>query len=126
MLQVEKLLKGFDYAGEFLDSNDLSDLLNNQDFEDFGELIKYLNSYETSHLITELADSKVDIYYYDLRQWSVDNYEYIEKAVDEFGADLKNFDFHRLIQQGQFYAYNNEFYQLISEFTSYLKSNYKF
>ena len=125
MLRMNKIVDKFEYTGEFLDKTDLQDLLSNQKFGDFQELIDWLEDY-ASDTISELADSKVDIYYYDLRKWSVDNYNYIEDAISEFGVDTENPDFHKMIQSGQYCAYSNEFYTLVSEFKDYIEANYKF
>ena len=125
MLRMNKIVDKFEYIGEFLDKTDLQDLLSNQKFEDFQELIDWLED-DASDTISELADSKVDIYYYELRKWSVDNYNYIEDAIQEFGVDTKNPDFHKMIQSGQYLAYSNEFYTLASEFKDYIEDNYKF
>ena len=125
MLRMNKIVDKFEYTGEFLDKTDLQDLLSNQKFGDFQELVDWLED-DASDMISELADSKVDIYYYDLRKWSVDNYNYIEDAISEFGVDTENPDFHKMIQSGQYLAYSNEFYTLVSEFKDYIEANYKF
>ena len=125
MLRMNKIVDKFEYTGEFLDKTDLQDLLSSQKFGDFQELIDWLED-DSSDMVSELADSKVDIYYYDLRKWSVDNYNYIEDAISEFGIDEKNPDYHALISQGQYYAYSNEFYILVQEFKDYIEANYKF
>ena len=125
MLRMNKIVDKFEYTGEFLDKTDLQDLLSGQKFGDFQELIDWLED-DSSDMISELSDSKVDTYYYDLRKWSVDNYNYIEDAIAEFGVDEKNPEYHALISQGQYYAYSNEFYTLVQEFKDYIEANYKF
>lgn len=122
---INEIIKGFDYTGEFLDKSDLSDLLSNYNFNNKDELIDYLNDEDGNYIgdnIISLTYSKVGIYYYDLRKWSVDNYNYIEDAILEFGVDTKNPDFHIMIQQGQYYAFSNEFYSLVDEFKEYIES----
>lgn len=66
------------------------------------------NSY-VCDAIAEYADSNVDIYYSDLWKWAADNYEYIELAIDEFGAPEK-FDMIAAIRQGQYYQYERMLY----------------
>ena len=119
---INEIIKGFEYNGEFLDKNDLWDLINfrGEKFEDINELKEYFNNDDLYDFINELSDSKVDIYNYDLRKWSFDNYKCIEDAVDEFGIDQKSFDFHKLIMMGQYSAYSNEFNYLKCEFLDYL------
>ena len=123
MLDITKTIEDFNYNGYFLDKDDLIDLLSNKGFNDFSEIIDFLNDDDNNYisdLISEYSDSKVDIYYYDLRKWSVENYGYIEDAVDEFGTGDK-FDFHKAIQMGQYLAYSQEFYEMVSEFKDYIE-----
>ena len=119
---INEIVKGFEYNGEFLDKNDLWDLINFRGgkFEDITELKDYLNNDDLSDFINELSDSKVDVYNYDLRKWVVDNYNYIEDAVSEYGYDYHDFDFHKIIMMGQYLAFNNEFNKLKYDFVDYL------
>ena len=122
---LNEIIKGFEYSGDFLDKSDLGDILNNYTFNNKDELISFLNDEDEnciSDVIMELSDSKVDCYYHSLREWAVDNYNYIEDVISELGVDTNNPDFHKIIQQGQFYAFNNEFYNLISDFKDYIKT----
>ena len=121
---LNEIIDGFEYYGNFLDKSDLSDLLNNYNFNNKDDLLSYLNGECRKHIgdiILELSDSKIDCCNYDLRKWAVDNYHYIEDAISEFGIDTNNPDFHKMIQQGQLYAFNNEFYTLVSEFKDYIE-----
>ena len=72
--------------------------------------------------ICELIDDYKDIYYYDLRLWAVDNYKYIEDALEEFGTSK---DYHRDIQMGQYLYYSEEIYNCIDEMIVHIKDNYK-
>ena len=122
---LNEIINGFEYTGEFLDKSDLSDLLSNYDFNNKDELLSFLNDEDGNYIgdtITELSDSKIDCYYHSLREWAVDNYNYIEDAISEYGVDTDNPDFHKMIQQGQFYAFNIEFYNLISDFKDYIET----
>jgi len=128
-----EILKGFKYRGDFLDKADLMDLLDfeidlknfDEDFDRFDgknwEAMLHFLKDGADDAINELSDSKIDIYNHTLRVWAVDNYDYIEEAVEEYGYDDKKFDFHKLIQLGQFYAYNMEFYTLKNSFLDYLE-----
>ena len=74
------------------------------------------NSY-ICDIIGEIADSETDIYYSGLIDWlrnDSDSVESIENAVKEFGIDSKNFDFMKLIQQGQFYQNEQQLYENIN------------
>jgi len=68
------------------------------EYDDASDLYEALD-YDGS--IHERIDSAVDIYYYDLRKWSVDNYNFVEDAMEE-GLCEGVTDFHKLIQAGQF------------------------
>ena len=56
----------------------------------------------------EIIDGMIDIYYYDLRKWAVDNYHFIDDAIGE-GLTEGN-DFHASIQSGQYVCYQREIY----------------
>ena len=83
---------------------DILDLMGNHERVEGTE---YNESYELHEVldydgsIHELVDYNIDIYYQDLRQWSVDNYNYVEEAMDE-GLCEGVTDFHKLIQSGQY------------------------
>ena len=51
---------------------------------------------------TEYADSQVDIYYYDIKQFIINNIELVEEAIDEFGWDGCGKDLHKAGQMAQF------------------------
>ena len=65
--------------------------------------------------IDELIDSMIDVYYHDLRAWAVDNYNYIEDALEAFGTSN---DWHKDIQMGQYMelneGINEELHQIIN------------
>ena len=58
-----------------------------------------------SDIIDEIADNNTSCYNSDLLNWlsnNLANAGYIEQAVSEYGIDSQNFDFYRLIAQGQY------------------------
>ena len=87
---------------------------------DILEMIKYkgldLNDYNDHHelhealdydgSIRELVDGYIDLYYVDLRKWAVDNWNYVEEAMEE-GLCEGVTDYHKIIQAGQ-YVYWSE------------------
>jgi len=86
-----------------LNITDIQDLikekqLNLSDYDDQYELRDALDYDGSLH---GLIDSAIDIYYYDLRKWSVENYEHIEEAIEDGLAEGVT-DFHKLIQIGQY------------------------
>lgn len=122
MLNINKLIKK---SGINIDD----DLFYGMEFNDFNELMDYLNDDDRNYIsdkISEIADSNISIYSYDLRLWAVDNYGYIEQAIDEGLVDTSKFDFHRAIQAGQYLQNREDLYNQIDEFKNYIESNYKF
>ena len=96
--------------------NDIKDLLlNNIDsidkIENSGELYDRLDYSGGLH---EIIDSNIDIYYYDLRKWAVDNYNWIDEAI-ESGLTGENADFHALIQCGQYMELNQDAIEIVEE-----------
>ena len=78
--------------------------------------------------ISELADSRVDIYCYDIRKWAVDNWSHVQDAMDEGLTEGVN-DYHKLIQIGQFYKIEqdlrDDLYNLIEEIKGSVKDFYE-
>lgn len=125
MVNTNKLLKlsDIDFKTDFL-----HDYAEHIEFKDLSELYQYLDGNDHNYIqdqISESADSSVDIYYYDLRKWAVDNYQYIEEAIDEMGAPVP-FDFHKAIQYGQYKYYSEAIYEDVNKFKKYLENNYNF
>ena len=79
-------------------------------FADSGELYDHL---DYSGGVHEIIDSSIDIYYYDLRKWAVDNYGFIDEAIES--GVTNNSDFHNMIQWGQYIALNAEAVELVEE-----------
>lgn len=63
--------------------------------------------------IMEICDSNIDIYYYDLFEWSKYNFSYIEDANNEYGNIDP--DITKQIQGGQYYANNEYCYENITD-----------
>lgn len=74
--------------------------------------------------ISEYADNQCDVYTCDLLEWAKMNFEYIEQGVAEFGVDSKNFDFLRLIQQGQYLKNREDLYNDSDEIIKILSYDY--
>ncbi len=89
----EQILEVINYMDIDLDClNDENDLYDELDY---------------SGAIHEQIDSLIDIYYYDLRKWSVENFEYIDEALED-GLMEGVTDFHKLIQGGQYKKFSGE------------------
>lgn len=86
--------------------------LNLSDYSDVHDLRETLDYDGSLH---ELIDGKIDIYYYSLRQWAVDNYNYIEDAINEGLVNTSDFDFHKAIQSGQFLQLTEESNEALEE-----------
>lgn len=80
-------------------------------FGDAWELYEHLN-YDGS--VHELIDSSIDVYYYDIRKWAVDNWQFVEDAIDE-GLCEGVTDYHKLIQLGQYISLRHDANQYIED-----------
>ena len=85
----------------------LKDLESNLSFT-YGNNITQYDSGYICDVFSEIADSNVDIYTSDLFEWGKSNMYYIDEATKEFGNPN---DILRQIQQGQYYAYEQELYE---------------
>jgi len=89
----------------------LKDVTGYDKFDNFYDLYDYLNE---GGEIDSIIDSNIDIYYYDLRKWAVDNYDWIDEAI-ESGIAGGDDDFHKLIQGGQYMALNQDAIEIVEE-----------
>ena len=74
-----------------------------------------------SDIINEIADNNIDIYTYNLIDWLKYNYDVVEEANREFGTPD---DIIKQCQQGQFYQYSNELYEVIDDMILLFAYNY--
>lgn len=89
--------------------------------------VNYNGCYYICDMITEVADSYVDIYNSDLLDWAKNNYNYIEEALDELGTPQDNngkADFFQMIRQGQYLYYDNLFCDNLDNFIKYYVLKY--
>lgn len=87
----------------------------NEDLSIFVDsFVDYNESSCICDIITELADSEVDIYNSDLLKWAGDNSSYIDDAINEFGTEKT--DFYKIIQMGQYLYYNEELNDNINDY----------
>lgn len=93
---------------------------------DFGRDIDNYDYGYICDIITEIADNHIDIYNSDLLEWACGNYSYIENSVREFGINEKDFDFFRLIQQGQYLANEQYLYDNLQNIVLYRLYSYIF
>ena len=85
--------------------------LHDCEFDDAWELYEHLD-YDGS--IHALIDSDIDIYYYDLRKWAVDNWQFVEEAIEE-GLCEGVSDYHKLIQAGQYMRLREDAQRYVEE-----------
>ena len=88
----------------------LAELKQDSDCVDMQDII---DSMDYSGELHEIIDGQIDIYYYDIRKWAVDNWEFCEEAVDEGLTDGS--DYHAMIQAGQYVYYQRQAYEYINE-----------
>ena len=63
----------------------------------------------------QAVDGMIDIYYHDIRKWAVDNWDYVEEAMDE-GITESITDYHELIQAGQYVYYREKLDKELNSF----------
>ena len=91
------------------------DEIKNLNIGDYGDRLEnYGGSDYIYDAISEVADESVDIYYPDLFDWAKENYDYIDEANEEFGMPKDN-DIIKQIQQGQYYAIEQEIYENLQD-----------
>ena len=98
----------------------LKDLESNLGFT-YGNNITQYDSGYICDVFSEIADSNVDIYTSDLFDWGKNNMYYIDEATKEFGDPH---DILRQIQQGQYYAYEQELYENKDDIIKYFAYTY--
>lgn len=98
----------------------LKDLESNLSFT-YGNNITQYDSGYICDVFSEIADSNVDIYTSDLFDWGKNNMYYIDEATKEFGYPH---DILRQIQQGQYYAYEQELYENKDDIIKYFAYTY--
>ena len=98
----------------------LKDLETNLSFT-YGNNITQYDSGYICDVFSEIADSNVDIYTSDLFDWGKNNMYYIDEAPKEFGDPH---DILRQIQQGQYYAYEQELYENKDDIIKYFAYTY--
>ena len=112
------ITKGDNMKQTILDAIEYKEI-NLADLTDASELYETLTYDGTLY---EIAEGFVDIYYYNIRQWAVDNYDWVETAIQEGLVDMENFDFHNAIQAGQQLMLEDEARDFVEEiYTEYLK-----
>lgn len=98
---------------------------------EYGECFADYNQGYISDIINEIAGNNIDIYTYDLLEWAKENYEYIERGIDEYGVATDSngrADFIGMIRYGQSLyidedLYNNLKDNLMNRIIEYLKEN---
>ena len=106
------------FDGDIVDFVTNDDLFKEIELEDYNDIEDTNLSRYPYDYIHELADGRVEIYYYKIRQWAVDNWRYVEYAMEEGLAEGVT-DYHKLIQIGQYYKIEqdlmDDLYHLIEE-----------
>ena len=93
----------------------------------FNSGVDYNGCYYIYDMISDVANSFVDIYNSDLLDWAKNNYEYIEEALDEFGTPTDSngrANFFEIISQGEYLYYERLFYDNLDDFIKYYVLKY--
>lgn len=91
-------------------------------FDTLQELKDYVEGGDIQDYFLEKADAMIEVYSYELREWSVDNYEWIEAAAEVFGNSS---DWDQSIMQGQYYMYTQGLNDAAREFAEWLEREYR-
>lgn len=91
----------------------INELYNN--LESNGDCLTDYNSGYICDIISEIADSQVDIYDSDLREWANGHFEKIANAISEFGWDGCGKDLYKAVQMAQYMENEEEIYSELSE-----------
>lgn len=102
----------------------IEDLKENLFLDNLGRCIMDYDEGYICDIFTEIADNHIDSYNSDLLEWACGNYSYIEDSIREFGINEKDFDFFRLIQQGQYYANEQNLYDNLQNIVLYRLYSY--
>ncbi len=119
MLNVQKVLNEFesDFKGEIIEV-----ITYNFTENSLLDLISFLeDEINDNGAIDEVIDRQIDIYYYDLRKWFVDNFDYVDQAIEEFG---KSDDIHKDIQMGQHLYYSELVNECVNDIIEFIEGKY--
>jgi hypothetical protein len=96
--------------------DDIKDMIQYKDLDisDYSNAWELYDALDYDGSVHELVDGMIDIYYHDLRQWAVSNWQYVDDARDE-GLITENCDYHQQIQAGQYIYYRQQANQAIEE-----------
>lgn len=70
--------------------------------------------------ITEFADSRTSIYYYDIKQFIINNFDAVEDAINEFGFDGCGGDLYKAGQMAEFLTIEREIYDNLEDVIKYI------
>lgn len=105
----------------------IEDLRNELYLGDYGEdFINYKEGY-ICDIITEIADNNVPIYNSEIWSQAVENSNYIEEALQEFGTPTDNngqVDLIKIFQQGLYYKNEQDVYENLEEILKNWMYNY--
>ena len=93
---------------EILEAIDYLDI----DLDEINDPQELYEAIDYNGTMNEIIDGMIDIYYHDLREWAVKNWDYVERANEEgLGTDGK--DYHKDIQCGQYVYFQEKAYNLM-------------
>lgn len=95
-------------------------ILNDIYIPDFAQRLDDYDSDYICDAITEIADSEVDIYTYDLWEWARHNTDWCEEAVSEYGDNIVSNGFEHVFQVAQYLAYFDEIWRCLDDCIKYV------
>lgn len=111
-----------DYSYIWLNSF-LSNFLDS--FKDGDDFAQYFKDFEES--LNEIINDEVDIYNNNLLNWLSDglnNFWYMDEVIKESGLNSESYDFVKHLQQAQYKAIEQYFYNYLESLRNYLNSEH--
>lgn len=125
MLNISKLLTHNKFSS---DTDFLEEHLPDQDFDDFNDLVSYLEG-DHGYLcdaVSEYADSNTSIYYSDIEEYAKNNYDRFNDKISEFGWDGCGQDLHKASQLAEYCEIQENVNADIQKFIKFIKDTYNF
>ena len=103
----------------------IEDLKKALDTGDYGDcLCDYSGGNYISDAITEIADNHTSIYYTDIKEFIIENFEAVEDAINEFGWEGCGGDLYKAGQMAEFLTIQNDIYDNIEDCLKLYALNY--
>ncbi len=98
----------------------VKELMNNLFVGDYGwEIVEHNETDYICDAITEIADNNTSIYYSDIKEFIVNNFDAVEDAINEFGWDGCGSDLYKAGQMAEFITIERDLYNNLEDIIKY-------